>query len=220
LQVAQIGELETLISGLDAQKDDIIGAMEAMNNLAKTLNREKSTVTEAIDAFGPAAAVLADQHEGLMKMLRGLDRLGVVGTRVINATQEDLLADLRHLQPILREIADADDQIPAALGLLVSFPFPIESNDIVHGDYANTSIVFSIDFDNLYKNFISGTGGGEPPIDLPELPDLLPDLPDIPDGPQLPQLPLLPGLTGRTSADPASTGYATDLNELLGGERA
>ena len=36
----------------------------------------------------------------------------------------------------------------------------------VFGDYANTSIVFSIDLDNLYKNFISGSDGGDPPIDL------------------------------------------------------
>ena len=221
-----LGELETLIGGLDDQKEDIIGAMEAMNGLAKTLNAEKQTVTAAIDEFGPAAKVLADQHDGLMDMLRALDRLSVVGTRVINATQEDLLADLRHLQPVLREIADADEEIPEALGLLISFPFPIESNDIVHGDYANTSIVFSIDFDNLYKNFIGGEDGGGGPLPeipgLPEIPDLpnLPDVPDVPGGPDLPDLPGLPGLSGRTSGTTTSSGYATDLNELLGGGRA
>jgi phospholipid/cholesterol/gamma-HCH transport system substrate-binding protein len=222
-------ELETLVGGLDEQKDDIIGAMEAMNGLAKTLNREKATVTEAIDAFGPAVQVLADQHDGLMEMLEALDRLGVVGTRVINATKEDLLADLRHLQPILREIAKADEEIPEALGLLISFPFPIESNDIVHGDYANTSIVFSIDLDNLYRNFLGdGGGGGETPLpelpglpDLPDLPDTpdVPDVPEVPGGPEVPDLPGLPGFSGRT-ASPTSSGYATDLHELLGGGRA
>ena len=223
-----LGELETLIGGLDEQKDDIIGAMESMNGLAQTLNREKATVTKAIDEFGPAVKVLADQHEGLMDMLRALDRLGVVGTRVINATKDDLLADLRHLQPVLREIAKANEEIPEALGLLISFPFPIESNDIVHGDYANTSIVFSVDFDNLYKNFFAGDdGGGDTPLpDLPGLPDIPdlpgdPDLPDLPDDvPDLPDLPGLPGLSGRTSADAASHRYATDLHELLGGGRA
>ena len=220
-----LGELETLIGGLDTQKDDIIGAMEAMNSLAKTLNAEKQTVTAAIDEFGPAAKVLADQHDGLMDMLRALDRLSVVGTRVINATKEDLLADLRHLQPVLREIANADEEIPEALGLLISFPFPIESNDIVHGDYANTSIVFSIDLDNLYKNFLGGDDeGGDTPLPdlpgLPEVPDLpgVPNVPDPPDLPDLPDLPGLPGLSGRTSA--TSSDYATDLHELLGGGRA
>jgi phospholipid/cholesterol/gamma-HCH transport system substrate-binding protein len=226
-----LGELETLVGGLDEQKEDIIGAMEAMNGLAKTLNQEKQTVVAAIDEFGPAVKVLADQHAGLMDMLRALDRLGVVGTRVINATKEDLLADLRHLQPILREIAKADEEIPEALGLLISFPFPIESNDIVHGDYANTSIVFSFDFDNLYNNFLGGEdkGGDSPLPDLPGLPELpklpgVPEVPGVPKAPRTPHVPGLPELLGRTDADPASssstTGPATDLRELLGGGSA
>ena len=220
-----LGELETLVGGLDAQREDIIAAMEGMNGLAATLNAEKQTVTAAIDEFGPAAKVLADQHEGLMDMLRALDRLSVVGTRVINATRDDMLASLRHLQPVLREIADADEEIPEALGLLISFPFPIESNDIVHGDYANTSIVFSIDLDNLYKNFLGGEdGGGDTPLpDLPGLPDLpdvpdLPDTPEVPEVPGLPDLPGLPGLSGR--ATPSSAEYAGNLEELWGGRSA
>ncbi|WP_206063077.1 MCE family protein [Nocardioides sp. HDW12B] len=157
-------ELDTLVGGLDEQKEDIISALESLNGLASTLNREKRTVVTALDELGPAVTVLADQHDQLIAMLRALDRLGVVGTRVVGATKEDLLKSLRHLEPIVREIADVDDQIPEALGLLISFPFPIESNDIVYGDYANTSIVFSADLNNLFQNQQpSGT-------DLPELP--------------------------------------------------
>ena len=137
-----------------------------------TLNREKRTVTRAIDAFGPAVTVLADQHEELIRMLKALDRLGEVGTRVIDATQEDLIASLRHLRPVLREIADVDSELPEALGLLVSFPFPIESNDIVHGDYANTDIVFSIDLDQFLRNMGGDPGGGDEGPGLPGLPAL------------------------------------------------
>ena len=158
-------ELDTLVGGLDEQKDDIISALESLNGLASTLNEEKETVVAALDEFGPAVTVLADQHDQLIRMLKALDRLGVVGTRVVGATKEDLLKSLRHLEPIVREIADVDDQIPEALGLLISFPFPIESNDIVYGDYANTSIVFSLDLNNLFQNQEA------PGTDLPGLPD-------------------------------------------------
>lgn len=215
-------QLNTLVGGLDEQKGDIIRAMEAMNNLSATLNKEKDTVTGAIDAFGPAVKVLADQHDQLMRMLQSLDRLGVVGTRVVNATKDDLLNDLRHLQPVLQQISRANRQIPDALGLLISFPFPIESNDIVHGDYANTSIVFSIDLDNLYKNFLGNGSGGDLPVpgvpDVPGLPGVpgVPDVPGVPGTPGLPELPGLPGLSGTTSAQPSS---AADLSELLGGGR-
>lgn len=215
-----LGELDTLVSTLDVQKDDIIGAMEALDGLAATLNREKAVVTGALDSFGPAVEVLADQHDELVRMLRALDRLGVVGTRVVNATKDDLLRTLRDLQPVLREIARVDDRLPEALGLLISFPFPIESNDIVHGDYANTDIVFSIDLDNLFRNLGAGGGGGG---DEPGLPDI-PGLPELP----LPDLPLLPGLSGlsglgrsaeatSTGADERSSHGARSLHELLGG---
>lgn len=232
-----LGEIQKLVSGLDQQKGDIIRAMEAMNGLSSTLNREKATVTNAIDEFGPAVKVLADQHDQLIRMLRALDQLGEVGTRVVGATKDDLLADLRHLEPIVREIADVDDQLPEALGLLISFPFPIESNDIVHGDYANTSIVFSIDLNNVFSNATGGgndgTGGGQ----LPNLPGL-PGLPGLPDLPGLGGLlggggkgdgkgdskgggGLLGGLPGFGRAQHGSAsnaGYATSFREMMGGE--
>ena len=220
-------ELETLVGGLDEQKGDIIKAMEAMNGLTKTLNAEKRTVTEALDTFGPAVKVLADQHDQLMVMLRSLDKLGAVGTRVINGTKENLLEDLRSLQPVLHEISKANETIPQALGLLISFPFPIESNDIVHGDYANTKIVFEINLDNLFRNQGDTPGGGGPT--LPELPEL-PEIPGLP----LPDLPGplgggnggggggglldLPGLGRQSTANDA--GMATTMRELLGGGRA
>jgi phospholipid/cholesterol/gamma-HCH transport system substrate-binding protein len=187
--------------------------MEAMNSLAETLNREKRTVTAALDEFGPAVEVLADQHGQLMKMLRALDRLGAVGTRVINASKDELLASLRHLQPTLRELANAGDTIPDALEVLISFPFPIESNNIVHGDYANTSIVFSVDFDNLYRKYVSGSepgSNGQPqlPINPGQLRKLLPrDLGGL----------LGPG-GGRSRLPGAGPGgSAGGLDELLGG---
>jgi phospholipid/cholesterol/gamma-HCH transport system substrate-binding protein len=214
-------ELERLVGGLDEQKQDIVGAMEAMNSLSSTLNEQREVVTDALDAFGPAVTILADQRKALMQMLGALDRLGAVGTRVINASKKSLLADLRHLAPILREIADADDRVPDALGLAISYPFPIESNNIVHGDFANTEIVFSVDLHNLFNNPGDTPGGGLP--ELPELPGPgLPDpgLPGGGDGDGDGGLPDLPGL-GRAPAETpvTSAGTAWSLSQLLGGGR-
>lgn len=206
-----LGEIDTLVATLDVQKGDIIAAMESLDGLAATLNKEKRTVTRAIDAFGPAVRILADHHDELIKMLSALDRLGEVGTRVVEATKEDLLDSLRHLRPILREIADVDEDLAEALGLLISFPFPIESNDIVHGDYANTDIVFSFDLDQFLRQVGSGDGGPGGP-DIPGLPGIpgIPGLPQLPGLPGLPEVPGLPDLPGLP---------ADDLRGLLGGGR-
>jgi phospholipid/cholesterol/gamma-HCH transport system substrate-binding protein len=47
-----LGSLEDVVGTLDAQKADIIRALEAMNNLTATLNAERQTVTDALDATG------------------------------------------------------------------------------------------------------------------------------------------------------------------------
>jgi phospholipid/cholesterol/gamma-HCH transport system substrate-binding protein len=171
-----LGSLENVVGTLDAQKADIIRALEAMNNLTATLNAERQTVTDALDATGPAIQVLADQEAELVEMLSSLDRLGVVGTRVIRASKRDLIKSLEHLEPVLTKLNEVGDELAPGLNLLVSFPFPDEASDVVKGDYANTSIRAEISLDN----FITG-GGGDPPIEIPpiEIPDPVEVLNDV-----------------------------------------
>ena len=144
-----LASLTDVVGTLDDQKDDIIRAMESVNNLTATLNREKQTVTGALDVAGPAIKVLADQHDELIAMLSALDRLGVVGTRVISASKDDLLKSLAHLEPVLSELRAAGDKLAPGLNLLISFPFPKEASEIVRGDYANTSIRADINLENF-----------------------------------------------------------------------
>ncbi len=159
---SMLGSLEGVVTTLDQQKTDIIHALESLNNLARTLNAEKDTIGEALDAVGPAIEVLSDQHDELIGMLVSLDRLGVVGTRVINASKEDVLSMLDDLAPILNGLEGAGRKLAPGLNLLVSFPFPKAANSIVQGDYADTIARMEIDFTNLYK------GIGLPDIQLPD----------------------------------------------------
>ena len=138
-----------------------------MNNLTATLNAEKDTIGEALDAVGPAINVLADQHDELIAMLGSLERLGKVGTRVINASKEDILRMLDHLYPILTKLTEAGHDLGPGVNLLVSFPFPKSANNIVEGDYADSIGRLDIDFDNLFKNL------GIPQIQLPDPGELL-----------------------------------------------
>lgn len=154
--------ISALVGTLDNQKASIINAMEAVDNLARTLNKESRAVGEAIDAMGPALRVLNGQHKSLVTMLTKLDELGVVGTRVLKQSKDDVIATLRHLAPTLRELADAGDSLPRGLSLMASFPFPKEAADLAKGDYANA--LFAIDFD-LSK--LLGSGGVGDSSNLP-----------------------------------------------------
>lgn len=159
--------LDSVVGTIDQQKLDIIQALESLNNLTSTLNAEKKTIGEALDAVGPAVDVLAAQHDELIAMLGSLDELGKVGTRVINASKEDVLKILADLSPILRRLTEADEQLAPGLNLLVSFPFPQAANNIVQGDYADTIIRADLNLENLYKTL------GLPEIELPDLGEVL-----------------------------------------------
>ncbi len=173
--------LDSVVGGLDKQKADIIRALQSVNRLSTTLNREKQTIQGALDVVGPAVDVLDDQHDELVQMLTALDRLGVVGTRVIRSSKDQLLSQLRDLRPILANLSSAGDKLAPGLNLLVSFPFPKEASEIVLGDYANTSIRADINLENFLPDDLED-------LELPDLPDL-PGLPDLPDLPELPDLP-------------------------------
>jgi phospholipid/cholesterol/gamma-HCH transport system substrate-binding protein len=165
-----IGSLTSVVGTLDDQKADILRAMQSVSDLTATLNREKQTVTGALDVAGPAVKVLADQHDQLIAMLSSLDRLGVVGTRVIKASKDDLLTSLEHLGPVLSRLRQAGDKLAPGLNLLVSFPFPKEASEIVRGDYANTSIRADINLENFLP-----AGTTIPNLPIPDVP--APDLP-------------------------------------------
>jgi phospholipid/cholesterol/gamma-HCH transport system substrate-binding protein len=183
--------LDDLVGTLDEQKHDIIDAMESINSLADTLVREKKTIQDALDATGPALEVLNRQHRQLMTMLGQLDELGRVGTRVIGATKEDMLATLRHLQPILQRLNETGESLPRGLSLLLSFPFPQEAADTVLGDYANASFALEIDL-TKFAPVPGGDGGDGPLPGLPGVPDLPGPLGGGGDGPLtgLPGVPL------------------------------
>lgn len=164
---ALLTSLDGVVGTLDQQKVQIINALESLNNLTSTLNKEKDTIGEALDATGPAIEVLAAQHDELVEMLGALDRLGKVGTRVINSSKEDVLRILEDLSPILRKLTEADEQLAPGLNLLVSFPFPQSANKIVKGDFANTIARVDLDFANLFRTL------GIPMLQLPDLGEVL-----------------------------------------------
>ena len=147
-----LGNLDRMIGGLDEQKGDIIAAMESIDRLSSTLVKEKDVIGEAIDSMGPALKVLNRQHKALITMLRQLDKLGAVGTRVLNKSADNIVASLRHLQPTLTRLSDAGDSLAPGLSMLASFPFPREAGNIVRGDYANALFHMDINLNTVIKS--------------------------------------------------------------------
>ncbi|MBX9359752.1 MCE family protein [Streptomyces sp. WAC04114] len=181
-------ELNTFIGGLDGRREDIVRALKGIDRLAKRLGKEKKTIATALDTMPPALKVLADQRRDLTKMLTALSKLGKTGTRVVNASRDDTVANLRQLRPILEQLNKAGDDLPNSLELLTTYPFPRNAVDAVEGDYVNLHVTADLDLAGIYGNLAAKPGGKDGDSGGPEAPDL-PGLPDVPDVPEVPGLP-------------------------------
>ncbi|WP_328509505.1 MCE family protein [Streptomyces mirabilis] len=202
-------ELNTFIGDLDDQRKDIVHALEAVDRLAGRLGKEKKTIAQAVDTMPPALKVLADQRRDLTRMLTALSKLGTTGTKVVNASHDDTVANLKQLRPILQQLNKAGEDLPNSLELLTTYPFPRNAVDAVKGDYVNLDITADLDLSDLYGNLTdgnSGRGKGDShkprTPDVPNLPGLpgLPDLPSVPTPTALPSTPSLPSSPSLPSA--------------------
>jgi phospholipid/cholesterol/gamma-HCH transport system substrate-binding protein len=149
-----LDQLNTFIGGLDEQKAEISRALDSANQLAGTLAARTATIETALDTIGPGLEVINQQRDLLVSMLESLARLGDVGTRVINQSAENTVADLQLLQPILSQLASAGPDLAGSLELLLSYPFPDSSLSALNyreaqtGGYALfTNMTATLDFD-------------------------------------------------------------------------
>ena len=143
--ISKNGPLQTFLGTLDQQKNEITTALDNINTLAATLNQQKKVITDALDTYPAALKILAQERGQLVTLLSSLSNLGTVATRVINATQQDLVASLKSLDPVVTRLAESGANLPKSLRIALSFPFPLgTTRTLVKGDYANLDAVFNL----------------------------------------------------------------------------
>jgi phospholipid/cholesterol/gamma-HCH transport system substrate-binding protein len=181
-----LGQLDTFMGQLDQHKSQIVDAIRSVNALSLQIRQQQQSIIDTVDELPAALKVLDEQRAGLVRMLHGLDRLSPVATRVIRASKQSTLADLRALDPILTKVATAGDAVPESFQVLLSYPFPDaavgstpeEAQNLHQGDYTNLSAQIDIDL------------GALPTVGLPPIPSLpisgLPTAPTVPTAPNIP----------------------------------
>ncbi|MCC8930122.1 MCE family protein [Rhodococcus sp. I2R] len=209
--------LDELVTGLDAQRQDIIDAMSGMDRLAVNVQNQNATLTRALNEVPPALDVLTAQRPNITGAFTSLGRLSDVVSRLVESSGQDLHTNIASLTPVLRALADSGNALTDVLSVLLTYPFPQEGiNNVMRGDYANLAMTIDMSLPRLDANFLTGTplagrlGGLEgalgtqaaptaatandplrAPLDPPTL--QIPGLPPI-ELPTLPELPPIPGL--------------------------
>ena len=132
-----LGQLATLIGNLSDHRQDIIHALDGLDALSATLAARNRQIGHVLDHITPGLEVLAEQRTQLVTMLNALHNLSGIAVHTINASEANFAANLRSLEPILRNLADAGQNLPLALQVLLTYPFTDQVLKDIKGDYLN-----------------------------------------------------------------------------------
>ncbi len=155
-----LDQLAQLMGTLDDHKADVVHAIDAVNRLAVTLNKQMPAIDSALEDLPGALKSLDRQRDDLVKMLGALEKLSNVGVRVIKASKASTISAFHELQPVLKGLADSGAALPNSLQVLLTYPWPdslISKNPqaarALHmGDYVNLSVLLNVDVLDLLKN--------------------------------------------------------------------
>jgi phospholipid/cholesterol/gamma-HCH transport system substrate-binding protein len=151
-------QLDIFIKQLNAQTDDIITATEHLNDLAGQVAANDKVVDKALTTIPQAIAVLSDSRTKLANAIDALGKFSAIATSTVQQTKESLVANLRHLAPVLRELANAGPALTKGLDFLSTYPW-VKSTipNWFRGDFANITLVVDLTLSRIDAGLFTGT---------------------------------------------------------------
>lgn len=153
-----IEQLDLFVRNIDGQTGDIIDATTSLDNLVGTFAAQRPVVDRALQTIPDALSVLKDQREQLAEALDKFGKFSAVAADSVDQTKEKLVAELKDLAPVVRSLANAGPALTRSLGMLLAYPFPLDTLDKwVRGDYGNLSVVMDLTLSRLDATYFTGT---------------------------------------------------------------
>lgn len=162
-----LSRMNTVVTLLDTQHDNIIASISSLNRLAETFAAQRDVLTAALDRIPAALDVLNKQRPQLTTALRKLGDFSSTATQLLNDSHADIVRNLKNLEPTVRALADVGPDLATALAFLPTYPYTQEFIDRgIRGDYMNQFIVFDFTIPRLKSGILLGTRWGEPGASL------------------------------------------------------
>ncbi|GAA5065245.1 MCE family protein [Nocardia callitridis] len=158
-----LDQLDTFVGTLDAQRDNIVATIQGLNRLSGTFAGQRDVVTEALAKLPPALDVLIRERPNITTALQKLGTFSDTANAVVNDVQDDLVTNLRNLEPTISALADVGPDIDKALGYATVFPYGQHAIDYaIRGDYLNLFATVDLTVPRLQRDMLLGTPFGDP----------------------------------------------------------
>jgi len=152
-----VAQISRFTGTLDQQRDSILGCLQQLDRLSRSVNARHADVERALDALPRGVQVLVDERKDLVRSLEALNSLSTTAHRVLSETTDGLATNLANLRPVTKAVADNAKKLADNVDM-ISFPFPIKSiNRAFYGDYINFFAIMNINAKELAKYWTGGT---------------------------------------------------------------
>jgi phospholipid/cholesterol/gamma-HCH transport system substrate-binding protein len=150
--------LDRFVGVLNDQRDNLVASIQALNRLSGTFARQRDVITQALYKIPPALDVLIRERPRLVTALTKLGTFSDTANRLVNDAGDDLVRNLRNLEPALKALADIGPDLGQAVAYAPTFPFTQGFLDrYVRGDYVNGYFILDLTNAGLRKSILRGT---------------------------------------------------------------
>ncbi|MGA5464858.1 MCE family protein [Mycobacterium sp. NPDC050041] len=150
--------LDDFVGTLDAQRENIIASIQQLNRLASRFAGQRDVIDRALKDIPPALDVLIKERPTLTTALEKLGTFSDTATTLVNNAGDDLVTNLKNLEPALTRIADIGPDLNLALLWATAFPYgPTFADRITKGDYINLYAIFDLTYPKFKRSLLLGT---------------------------------------------------------------
>jgi phospholipid/cholesterol/gamma-HCH transport system substrate-binding protein len=154
--------LDNFVGMLDQQRDNIIASIQQLNRVASQFAGQRDVIHQALRDIPPALDVLIRERPRFTTALEKLGQFSDLTAGVVNDAGQELVTNLRDLEPAIKALADIGPDITQALNYALAFPYgPAFADRITKGDYINLFAVFDITYPRLKRTTLLGTRWGD-----------------------------------------------------------
>ena len=154
--------LDNFVGVIDQQRDNIIASIQQLRRVAGTFAGQRDVIERALKDIPPALDVLINERPRLTTALQKLGTFSDTATQLVNDAGDDLVTDLKNLEPALRALADVGTDLIPGLTWATAFPYgPAFADRITRGDYINLFAVFDLTYPRMKRTLLLGTRWGD-----------------------------------------------------------
>jgi phospholipid/cholesterol/gamma-HCH transport system substrate-binding protein len=157
--VSLIGQLDKFTAYLDDQKDDIIGALDGLNNLVGQVADQKPVLDKALKTLPQAITVLKDERTNVSDLLHNFGPpFAELTADILDSTKTNLVKELGDVGPVAQSLANSGLALTRGLDYLT---VPLFSKPPVakwiRGDYGNLTAIIDLTLSRIDAAMFTGS---------------------------------------------------------------